>query len=549
MSFDFGQMVEHLIGSVYGSSSRRDVEKKQDDVLYDAAIVGYGPAGGVMATLLAEKHDLKVCIVDPNIEKRWIPNYGVWVEEWESLDRSLQIGLGDCLDRTWEVTDSFFGGSHGIPTSERCRIKRPYARVSRDKMQANLKTRLAAAGVTKIASKVDASTVKHTAEGSTVELENGMKLSCRLLVDCSGHYSELVERDGVNNPGVQIAYGAEVEVKDGHAPYDEKAMLFMDYRTDYINPEESSPEEQRELRDIPTFLYAMPMGKASNGRSKIFFEETSLVARPPIAFDLCKERLYKRLKHHGIEVTKVVDEELCYIPMGGPIPKLDQRVVAFGGASGLVHAATGYMHVRMLAASRGVAEAIATELKSGGPGASRAAARRAYQALWSAKAKLQRDFHVFGGEFLMAQDTSILRGFFNGFFKLPLPLWAGFLSGYPNLPHNEHQQEWYKRFAFGFQFFLKLAPAVQLKLMAAGALNGWRDGLIRSVSPMSILEDSQDLGFDAEIEAIRLKAAATEADSAVSEETDGNRGPGSDVTPESGPQISDQSTTKELMTL
>lgn len=44
-------------------------------------------------------------------------------------------------------------------------------------------------------------------------LESGQQIDCRLLVDCSGHYSELVERVGEHNPGVQIAYGAEVEVK------------------------------------------------------------------------------------------------------------------------------------------------------------------------------------------------------------------------------------------------------------------------------------------------------------------------------------------------
>lgn len=43
------------------------------------------------ATLLAEKHGLKVCIIDPNLEKRWIPNYGVWVEEWQALDKDLQV--------------------------------------------------------------------------------------------------------------------------------------------------------------------------------------------------------------------------------------------------------------------------------------------------------------------------------------------------------------------------------------------------------------------------------------------------------------------------
>ena len=54
------------------------------------------------ATLLAEKHGLKVCIIDPNLEKRWIPNYGVLVEEWEALDKDLQVPVmgfpGSCVE-------------------------------------------------------------------------------------------------------------------------------------------------------------------------------------------------------------------------------------------------------------------------------------------------------------------------------------------------------------------------------------------------------------------------------------------------------------------
>lgn len=55
--------------------------------------------------------------------------------------------------------------------------------------------------------------VEHFPEGSSVCLDNGKRVECRLLVDCSGHHSELVEKVGEHNPGVQIAYGAEVEVK------------------------------------------------------------------------------------------------------------------------------------------------------------------------------------------------------------------------------------------------------------------------------------------------------------------------------------------------
>lgn len=63
------------------------------------------------ATLLAEKHGLKVCIIDPNLEKRWIPNYGVWVEEWEALDKDLQV-----LYITWYATVLYFAVP--LPTFE-----------------------------------------------------------------------------------------------------------------------------------------------------------------------------------------------------------------------------------------------------------------------------------------------------------------------------------------------------------------------------------------------------------------------------------------------
>jgi Lycopene cyclase protein len=135
----------------------------------------------------------------------------------------------------------------------------------------------------------------------------------------------------------------------------------MDYRTSYI----TAAERLGQLTKDPTFLYAMPLGRVGDapfspdpvtgadrsvknsrpGKQRVFFEETSLVARPALSMDECKQRLYERLKHHGIAVATVHEEEFCVIPMGGAYPKVDQRVVAFAGAGGLVHAATGYMQV------------------------------------------------------------------------------------------------------------------------------------------------------------------------------------------------------------
>jgi lycopene beta-cyclase len=42
-----------------------------------------------------------------------------------------------------------------------------------------------------------------------------------------------------------------------------------------------------------------------------------------------------------MKVLGVEEEEYCYIPMGGELPDLTQRVVGFGGAANMVHPATG----------------------------------------------------------------------------------------------------------------------------------------------------------------------------------------------------------------
>lgn len=52
---------------------------------------------------------------------------------------------------------------------------------------------------------------------------------------------------------------------------------------------------------------------------------------------------------------------------------------------------------------------------------------------------MQRDFTVFGGEFLMVQDAANLRGFFDSFFKLPKELWA--VSPPPSTTHDTHGSE------------------------------------------------------------------------------------------------------------
>ncbi len=308
----------------------------------DVAVIGAGPSGCVMAALLAAKHGLRVTLVDPDPKKQWAPNYGVWVDEWESLAEDMpELGIRDCLDHTWPRIDAFYGGSQGIPMSHRLTLNRPYARVARNKLKNRLMERMEESGVKFASGTVNVSSVDHGPNGTTFSLDGGvMPFHTKLVVDCMGYETTcLIEKQSSRSHGFQIAYGIDCEVESGHEPYDPEAMLFMDYRTDYA----TSPEEKEDLKHNPTFLYAMPLGKAPSGRNRIFFEETSLVARPKMSFSVCKDRLYKRLEHLGIMIAKVEDEELCCIPMGGSLPKFNNRVIAFGGASGVVHPSTGWV--------------------------------------------------------------------------------------------------------------------------------------------------------------------------------------------------------------
>lgn len=445
----------------------------------EVAIVGAGPAGTLLAHLLAEKHGRSVCLIDPRLSAPWPNNYGVWQDEWQALEAKLQLGLPECLGYTWSLTDCYFGGSWDVPAEDRLRLERGYGRVDRQKLKARLQSSRVRTYEDGLSSKAVANNIfsgnglRHDADGSTLTLTSGRVIRAKVVVDATGWESQLTRRlpgkgePAAPKPGFQIAYGFECVV-DGPTHYDPAAMTLFDYRTDHLN---SDPVWERRASETPTFMYAMPLGPVTNesGSQRIFFEETSLVARPGLSFEECRQRCFARLKYLGVSVRPgtLSDEEFCYIPMGGPLPEPGQRVVAFGGAAAIVHPATGYQLCRMMAASGDVAAALARELADPAGCRPDAAAAAAYEAIWSPENQAQRDFAVFGGEFLMGLDVECLRGWFDGFFRLPEPLWAGFLAGWPSLPGNYLHESWLQRIWFGVQLMIKIPWPVALRLVRA----------------------------------------------------------------------------------
>ena len=485
------------------ASTRKTTTVAFDDSC-DILVLGSGPAGRAIASLLASS-DLDVVLADQNLDREWPPNYGVWRDEWDTvLDayQNFNINLqggnnGECIDREWQVTDCYFGGSFDIPTEERLRLNRPYCRIDRIALRKALNSgnyrELKANHISK-AINVNiyepAGSLVHDQEGSSVTLrdKNGTdrRIRTKLVVDTTGHETQLVLRDtrsaGHRPPGFQIAYGCLVEVTDDSmknnaiGPYDMEAMTLFDYRTDHFDEDEVA---LRKATKSPTFMYAMPLKG-----NRIFFEETSLVARPAMSFQECKERCFVRLQHLGINVTKIEEEEFCYIPMGGALPVRDQRVIGLGGSSAMVHPSTGYHLCRCMMGASDMATAILEELNSLSPNLDRAAAS-AYNAIWTPENIRQRNFAVFGGEYLMERNVVGLRGFFDGFFRLPLEMWAGFLAGWPGLPNNDKHETWYARMWFGLNFVARLPPQVALSMLSSIVSYSLTEGapLPQSVTP------------------------------------------------------------------
>lgn len=401
----------------------------------DLAVVGGGPAGLAVAQQVSEA-GLSVCTVDPFPKLIWPNNYGVWVDEFEAMD------LLDCLDTTWS-------GAHVyIDDQTKKDLGRPYGRVNRKQLKSKMLQKCMSNGVRFHQAKVIK--VIHEESKSLLICNDGVTVQASVVLDATGFSRCLVQYDKPYNPGYQVAYGILAEV-DEH-PFDVDKMVFMDWRDSHLR----NNAELKERNDkIPTFLYAMPFSE-----NRIFLEETSLVARPGLQMDDIKERMVARLRHLGIKVRSIEEDEHCVIPMGGPLPVLPQRVVGIGGTAGMVHPSTGYMVARTLAAAPIVAESIVQYLGSGNLSGNDLSAE-VWKNLWPIERRRQREFFCFGMDILLKLDLQATRRFFDAFFDLEPHYWHGFLSSRLFLPDL---------ISFGLSLFVHASSTSRLEIMAKGTL-------------------------------------------------------------------------------
>ncbi len=393
----------------------------------DVVVIGAGPAGEAVASACAAR-GLDTLLVDPAPDRPWVPTYAAWVDELEGL------GLDDALAARWPVAEVHTGDRHAT-------LQRPYAVFDNVALRAALRARSTHLKVRQ--GRVSA--IDHDDDGSRVSV-GSTSVRARLVVDASGGASPWVDRAAGDVPLHQRAFGRIGVLASDSAQVD--GLTWMDLRAPGV------PEDVH----VPTFLYAM---RFPDGR--VLLEETSLVRAPAVTFEELEARLDARMRAMGLRFATVEHVERCSIPMDLPLPRVGQRVVAFGTAGGHVHPATGFMVARCLRLAPDLARSVSDALACGARGD--ALARTVWAAVWPEDTSSGRDLHLFGMSAAANMTTAETQQFFGAFFDLPAETWRAFLSGVPSV----------SRVAGAMWSVFALAPwPVRFALVRRGGAAGWR---------------------------------------------------------------------------
>lgn len=360
----------------------------------DVVVIGAGPAAWAAAAAIADV-GLGVALVAPAPTASWPATYGVWIDELDGL------GLGEPFRARAEQVV--------VVGEERHVLDRPYAVLDNEALAQRLARPVHAGGH----AVVDGCVVgaNHDRWRSTVVLADGRTVTGRVVVDASGATPILVQRPERPRPAHQVARGIIARF-DGAVTAPGTATL-MDL---------SSPSSAGGGDEDPTFLYALDLGDGTT-----LVEETSLARRSPLDVDTLDRRLTERLARLGVEPVEVIGAEAVDIAMGAALPSLTQREIGFGAAASMVHPATGYSVASSLRAAPRLAGALADAL-DGRRATPASASRAGWDAVWPLVRRRAWRLERFGLDALLRLDGTGQRQFFDAFFTLEPPLWAGYLS-------------------------------------------------------------------------------------------------------------------------
>lgn len=361
----------------------------------DVVVIGDGPAGSALASACTSA-GTDVVLVGPDAP--WEATYAGWGD-----DAALGVLGADVVGFRVDGVAAW--------TDRRHLLDREYVILDNDRLRAATR---AGSHVVASVDQVAAGTRRHL-----VDLDDGSELRARLVVDATGwpaRFAVALAEPGRGRPRVsawQTAFGVVFdEPIDGTLG----EATFMDFRP------VPGTEAHHVGGEVPTFCYAVPV------HDGWLVEETVLAARPAVAPSDLRGRLATRL---GIGEADLLDRarrvEEVRIPMGGPRPRLDQPIVAFGAAAGMINPVTGYSVLSSIKAAPSVAASIGDSLTA--TSSSQVAdPRPVWDAVWPADRRRTRALHDYGLDTLSRLSADDIRSFFGTFFDLPVHRWSAYLD-------------------------------------------------------------------------------------------------------------------------
>ncbi|AAP99834.1 MULTISPECIES: lycopene beta cyclase [Prochlorococcus] len=379
-----------------------------NDPPMDVLVLGSGPGALAIAAALGQEK-LRVGVLSINEPSDpWPFTYGIWGEEVD------QLGLEGLLKHRWSKTVSYLGdGStdQNSPKNNAIKHNRDYGLFDKNKLQKHWIDQCNEGAIKWF--RGEAYNLEIDNITSSVKTIQGERIIAKLIIDATGYEPVFLNVPKNGEIAVQTCYGIVGEFSE--PPVEKNQFVLMDYRSNHLS--------QEEKEEPPTFLYAMDMG---NG--KYFLEETSLGLAPPVKLETLKARLHARLKQRKIEIKKIDHEENgVFLPMNIPIPDLNQSILGFGGAAGMVHPASGYLVGALLRRAPSLAKELASAIKDSNKSPSEIA-KQGWETLWPKELRRKQALYQFGLEKLMRFPESQLRYFFKSFFSLSNNQWYGFLT-------------------------------------------------------------------------------------------------------------------------
>ena len=368
---------------------------------FDIIVIGSGPAGLAIAVACAELR-LKTLCVAPDVEQIWPNHYACWIDEVKNL--------GIIYKHQWSVVQVYTNESRLIT------INRSYGLIDNAQFKVSLVAKFKKAQGKLLEDKVE--NVSSNKIGSRVLLQSGRAIDARLVIDATGFGSKNIAYNGSPGKAAQRAYGLRLTVEKHN--FDLNTAVLMDFRSIESNNKEFDSQQ-------PTFVYVMPLS-----HTQLFIEETSLVAVPPMPYEILSQRLAKRIKQLGISIKKVESVEHCHIIMDMPLPHLSQPIVAFGAAAAMVHPATGYSVARSLSLAPKMAAAIKFQLYQT-DNDSASTANNIWKTLWPLRQRLLRCFFLVSTKLLSQLSLKETQYFFYGFFSSPQLSQKKFLAAKPDI--------------------------------------------------------------------------------------------------------------------